>query len=79
MNMTAIGFDIAKGVVQAPGVDACGQVVVRKRLARRRWRFLRLEPCLVGLEACRGAHLGARAPRRFGHEARLIAAPLREA
>ena len=33
MNMTAIGFDIAKGVVQAPGVDACGQVVVRKRLS----------------------------------------------
>jgi len=75
MNVTTIGFDIAKGVVQVHGVDACGQVTARKRLSRAGALafFERLQPCLVGLEACGGAHYWARELKRLGHEARLIA------
>ena len=75
MNVTMIGFDIAKGVVQVHGVEACGQVALRKRLSRAGALafFERLKPCVVGLEACGGAHYWARELRRMGHEARLIA------
>jgi transposase len=75
MNVSMIGFDIAKGVVQVHGVDACGQVAVRKRLSRAGALafFERLKPCVVGLEACGGAHYWARELSRMGHEARLIA------
>ena len=34
MNVTTIGFDIAKGVIQIHGVDAAGVVTVRKRMSR---------------------------------------------
>ena len=75
MNVTMIGFDIAKGVVQVHGVDARGQVAVRKRLSRTGALafFARLKPCMIGLEACGGAHYWARELRRMGHDARLIA------
>lgn len=75
MKITTIGFDIAKGVVQVHGVDACGQVLVRKRLSRASAPgfFEGLEPCVVGLEACGGAHWWGRELTRLGHEARLIA------
>ena len=75
MKITTIGFDIAKGVVQVHGVDACGQVLVRKRLSRASAPsfFDGLEPCVVGLEACGGAHWWGRELTRLGHEARLIA------
>jgi transposase len=53
MNVTMIGFDLAKGVVQVHGVDGSGQVAVRKRLSRAGALafFERLRPCVVGLEA----------------------------
>ena len=75
MNVTMIGFDIAKGVVQVHGVDESGQVAVRKRLSRAGALafFERLRPCVVGLEACGGAHYWARELSRMGHEARMIA------
>ena len=75
MKLTTIGFDIAKGVVQVHGVDASGQVGVRSRLSRAGALafFERLEPCVVGLEACGGAHYWAGELSRFGHQMRLIA------
>lgn len=74
MNVTTIGFDIAKGVIQIHGVDACGAVVVRKRMSRAGTLsfFSRLQRCLVGMEACGGAHQWARDLAAFGHEVRLI-------
>ena len=62
MNVTTIGFDIAKGVIQVHGVDAAGAVTLRKRLSRKGAVkfFAGLEPCLVGMEACGGAHFWAR-------------------
>ena len=52
-TITTIGFDIAKSVFQVHGVDAAGQVVIRRQLKRRHVLafFQKLPPCLVGLEA----------------------------
>jgi transposase len=53
-----IGLDLAKNVFQVHGVDGEGEVVVRKQLKRSQVRrfFTNVEPCLVGMEACGGAH-----------------------
>ena len=57
-TMTTIGLDIAKSVFQVHGVDAGGQVIVRRQLKRRYVLtfFQKLSPCLVGIEACGSAH-----------------------
>ena len=56
-TITTIGLDIAKSVFQIHGVDAGGQVVIRRQLKRRSVLafFQKLPPCLVGIEACAGA------------------------
>lgn len=74
MDITTIGFDIAKGVFQIHGVDGAGEVVLRRRLSRGQVLalFERLPPCLVGMEACGSAHHWARAISALGHEVRLI-------
>jgi len=53
-SISTIGLDIAKSVFQVHGVDAAGQVVLRRQLKRRHVLafFQRLPPCLVGIEAC---------------------------
>ena len=57
-TITTIGLDIAKSVFQVHGVDADGQVVVRRQLKRRYVLafFQKLPPCLVGIEACASMH-----------------------
>ena len=62
-TITTIGFDIAKSVFQIHGVDAGGQVVIRRQLKRRSVLafFQKLSPCLVGIEACASSSLVARA------------------
>jgi transposase len=74
MQVTTIGLDIAKSVFQVHGVDERGRVVLRRRLARGQVLafFANLPRCLVGLEACAGAHHWARELTRLGHEARLM-------
>lgn len=77
MNAIAtIGIDLAKNVFQIHGVDAAGSVVVRRKLRRGQVLafFANLEPCLVGMEACAGAHFWARELTALGHEARLMPA-----
>ena len=73
MKLTTIGIDLAKTVFQVHGVTAGGEVV-RKRLSRvKLLRYMaRREPCLVGLEACGGAHHWARELGKLGHEVRLM-------
>jgi transposase len=74
MNSTTIGLDIAKNVFQLHGVDEHGKAVLHKQLKRGQVLayFANLPPCLVGLEACGGAHYWARELIKLGHEARLI-------
>jgi transposase len=74
MNLTTIGLDIAKTVFQLHGVDRNGKPVLRKQLKRNQVLayFANLPPCLIGLEACAGAHYWARELIKLGHDARLI-------
>ena len=61
--VTTIGLDIAKSVFQVHGVDAGGQVVIRRQLKRSYVLafFQKLPPCLVGIEACASSHIIGRA------------------
>lgn len=74
MNVTTIGLDIAKNVFQVHCVGANGKAVLRKQLKRPQVLafFANLPPCLVGLEACAGAHYWARELIKLGHDAKLI-------
>src|SRR5258705_6319441 len=73
-TITTIGFDIAKSVFQVHGVDAGGQVVIRRQLKHRYVLafFQKLSPCLVGIEACASAHHWSRELQALGHTVRLI-------
>jgi transposase len=73
-TISTIGLDIAKSVFQVHGVDAVGQVVVRRQLKRRHvLAFLqKLPPCLVGIEACASAHHWSRELQALGHTVRLM-------
>src|SRR3974377_1426275 len=72
--ITTIGLDIAKSVFQVHGVDANGQVVLRRQLKRRYVLafFEKLAPCLVGIEACASSHYWARRLQALGHNVRLM-------
>src|SRR5215469_10784540 len=74
MKITTIGLDLAKSVFQVHGVDATGQVVVRKSLRRSQMLpfFAKLPSCLVGIEACGTSHHWARELIKLGHEVRLM-------
>ena len=73
-QVVTIGLDIAKSVFQVHGVDAEGTVVIRQKLTRARLLpfFAKLEPCLIGIEACGASHHWARELIKLGHEARLM-------
>jgi transposase len=74
MQVTTIGLDIAKTVFQVHGVDQHGNVVLRQRLSRGNILafFANLPRCVIGLEACGGAHYWARELTKVGHEVRLM-------
>ena len=73
-TITTIGLDIAKSVFQVHGIDAAGQVVVRRQLKRRFVLafFQRLQPCLIGIEACASSHHWSRELQALGHTVRLM-------
>jgi transposase len=72
--ITTIGLDIAKSVFQVHGIDADGQVVIRRQLKRRYVLafFQKLPPCLVGIEACASSHHWSRELKALGHTVRLM-------
>ena len=74
MNIKRIGLDLAKQVFQLHAVDHQERVVLRKTLHRARMLtfFTRLEPCLIGIEACGSSHYWARELTRLGHTVRII-------
>jgi transposase len=75
-KITAVGLDLAKQIIQVHGIDAAGRVVLRKAVRRERLLALlaQLPRCVVGMEACSGAHHWARELRQLGHEPRIMAA-----
>jgi transposase len=74
-NVTTVGIDLAKNSFSVHGVDAAGAVVLRKTVSRARLMGLLIEqpPCLIGLEACSGAHEWARRLQQVGHTVKLMA------
>lgn len=74
LSISTIGLDIAKSVFQEHGVDAAGQVVIRRQLKRRLVLpfFEKLSPCLVGIEACASSHYWSRELQALGHTVRLM-------
>jgi len=73
-SISTVGLDIAKSVFQVHGVDAFGQVVIRRQLKRRYVLefFQKLRPCLVGIEACASSHHWSRQLQALGHTVRLM-------
>jgi transposase len=71
-----IGIDTSKSVFQLHGVNAAEAVVLRKKLHRRDVVkfFSRLDPTVVGIEACGGSHHWARVLGELGHEVRMMPA-----
>lgn len=75
-EITRVGVDLAKQVIQVHAVNAAGQPLVRRSLARRSfldWCAKLPAGCTVVMEACTGAHHWARRLRELGLEAQLIA------
>jgi transposase len=75
-RVTTVGIDLAKSVFQVHGIDAGQTVVLARQLKRKNMLgfFARLEPCLIGMEACGGAHYWARELTKLGHTVRLLVA-----
>src|SRR6202140_5508164 len=73
-TITTIGLDIAKSVFQLHGIDAEGNVLIRRQLKRRYVLafFQKLPPCLVGIEACASSHHWSRELKALGHNVRLM-------
>jgi transposase len=69
-----IGVDLAKNYFQIHGLETEGGSAVARKLTRRKMHefFSRIEPCLVGMEACGSAHYWARELEAMGHEVRLM-------
>jgi|TARA_B100002003_G_scaffold205199_1_gene198501 transposase len=69
VDVDVVGLDLAKSVFQVHGVDADGDVVIRRQLRRSQMLsfFQALRPCLVGMEACASAHHWGRELAAIGH------------
>jgi transposase len=75
MQVKTIGLDLAKNIFQVHGVDARGVTMLRKQLRRDQvlMFFARLQPCLIGIEACGGAHYWAAKLTALGHRVKMMA------
>ena len=76
MNIITVGIDLAKNVFAVHGIDDSGKpALVKPKVARADLLPLiaNLPPCLIGMEACSGAHHWARLFRQHGHTVKLMA------
>lgn len=76
MHVTTVGVDLAKMIFHVHGVSEDGEVAFNRPLRRGQVLafFARLDPCLIGMEACGSSHYWARELSRLGHEVRLMPA-----
>ena len=74
-KVTTVGIDLAKSVFSVHAVDEKGAVLVRKTVSRARLTAMVAQwpACLIGMEACSGAHEWARRFEEFGHTVRIMA------
>jgi transposase len=75
-TITVIGIDIGKNSFHVVGLDQRGAIVLRQKWSRGQVesRFANMPPCLIGMEACVGAHHLSRKLKGLGHDARLMPA-----
>src|SRR5881392_2342293 len=76
MAVATIGIDIGKNTFHLIGLDKKGAIVLRQKLSRGQvgTRLANMPPCLIGMEACVGAHHLSRQLKALGHDARLMPA-----
>ena len=74
--IAVVGVDIGKNSFHIVGLDDRGAIVLRQKWSRSQVeaRFANMPPCLIGMEACVGAHHLSRKLKAFGHDARLMPA-----
>jgi len=74
-EVTTIGLDLAKNVFELHGVNRHGKAVLRKTVSRSKLlpTLANLPPCVIGIEACGGAHYWGREIGKLGHEVRIMA------
>jgi transposase len=75
-TIAVVGIDIGKNSFHIVGLDQRGAIVLRQKWSRGQVeaRFANLPPCLVGMEACVGAHHLSRKLMALGHNAHLMPA-----
>jgi transposase len=71
-----VGIDIGKNSFHVVGLDQRGAIMLRQKWSRSQVeaRFANMPPCLIGMEACVGAHHLSRRLKALGHDARLMPA-----
>jgi len=74
--IAVVGIDIGKNSFHVVGLDQRGAIVLRQKWSRGQVeaRFANMPPCLIGTEACVGAHHLSRKLKALGHDARLMPA-----
>ena len=75
-RVAVVGIDIGKNSFHVVGQDTRGEIVLRQKWSRSQVeaRFANMSPCLIGMEACVGAHHLSRRLKALGHNARLMPA-----
>src|SRR5262249_5550794 len=75
-TIAGMGVDIGKNSFHVVGLDQRGAIVLRQRWSRGQVdsRLANMPPCLIGMEACVGAHHLSRKLKDLGHDARLMPA-----
>ena len=75
MNITTLGIDLAKTSFSLVGMDKHGKVILRKTLKRAQLLtfIAQCPPCLIGMEACSGAHYWGREFSKLGHKVGIMA------
>ena len=76
MSIITVGIDLAKNIFAVHGVDQNGKAaLIKPKVSRDQLlpMIAQLPPCLIGMEACSGAHHWARQFREYGHTVKLMA------
>ena len=75
-TIATVGIDLGKNTFHLIGMDARGRIVLRRKISRGQLQqcLVNLPVCLIGLEACAGAHHVGRQLAALGHDVRLLPA-----
>jgi transposase len=76
MKIATVGIDLGKNTFHVVGMDAAGGIVLRQKRTRKKLKqsLANTAPCLIGMEACAGAHHVGRELEKLGHQVKLLPA-----